>query len=202
MIVIGLCGSSGSGKGYVCDIFKKYGVEYIDTDKVYQKIAVGGSPCVRELCNFFGDEIINSDGSLNRKMLSKRVFEGDNAAQHLKMLNRITHKYIREDVVRILSEFERSGVKAAIIDAPVLFESGFDSLCHVTVCVTAPRDLKLQRILERDKITRHKAEARIDSQLPDIRLRELCDYEIVNDGESNLDGEIIKVIRGIGIEEQ
>ena len=200
MIVIGLCGSSGSGKGYVCGVFGKYGVEYIDTDKVYLEIAVSGSPCVNELCRFFGDEILNADGSLNRKELSKRVFEGDNAAQHLKMLNRITHKYIRQDVVSTLEKFESSGVKAAIIDAPVLYESGFNDLCSVTVCVTAPKEIKLERILKRDKITRHKAEARIDSQLADSRLRELCDYEIVNDGTTDLDREIMKVIRGIGLE--
>ncbi len=200
MIVIGLCGSSGSGKGYVCGVFKEYGVEYIDTDKVYLEIAVSGSPCVKELCRFFGDEILNGDGSLNRRELSKRVFEGDNAAQHLKMLNRITHKYIRQKVVSTLEQFRESGVKAAIIDAPVLFESGFNDLCDVTVCVTAPREIKLDRILKRDKITRHKAEARIDSQLADSRLRELCNYEIVNDGTKDLDGEIMKVIRGIGLE--
>ena len=200
MIVIGLCGSSGSGKGYVCRVFRKYGVEHIDTDLVYRSIAVPGSPCVTELRNYFGEEILSADGGLDRAALSKRVFEGDNAAQHLEMLNRITHRYIKEDVLKTLSRFGKSGVRAAIIDAPVLFESGFDSFCNVTVCVTAPRELKLQRILERDKITRQKAEARIDSQLPDIRLKELCDYEIVNDGESNLDGEIIKVIRSIGLD--
>lgn len=199
MTVIGLCGSSGSGKGYVCGVFKKYGVEYIDTDKVYLEIAVSGSPCVAELCRFFGDEILNADGSLNRRELSKRVFEGDNAAQHLKMLNRISHKYIRQNVVATLEKLREAGVKATIIDAPVLFESGFNDLCNVTVCVTAPKEIKLERILKRDKITRHKAEARIDSQLADSRLRELCDYEIVNDGTTDLDNEIMKVICGIGL---
>lgn len=199
MIRIGLCGSSGSGKGYVCSIFKKYDVEYIDTDKVYQKIAVAGSACVNELAMFFGDEILAADGTLDKKVLSKKVFEGDNAAQHLKLLNRVTHKYIREDVERLLAKYESQGVRAAIIDAPVLFESGFDSMCDVTVCVTADREQKLQRILKRDKISRHKAEARIDSQLPDEVLREKCDYEIVNDGTRDLDSEIVSVIKSIGL---
>ena len=199
MIKIGLCGSSGSGKGYVCKKFKAYGVEYIDTDKVYRDIAVDGSDCVNELCAFFGDEIVSPDGLLDRKELSRRVFEGDNAAEHLKALNEITHKYIRYETVRILEENESKGVIATIIDAPVLFESGFDDMCDVTVCVTAPTELKIKRILKRDNIPLEKAKARLQSQLPDEILREKCDYEIVNDDSGSLENEIIKVVEGLGI---
>ena len=199
MIKIGLCGSSGSGKGYVCKKLKSYGVEYIDTDRVYENIAVGGSDCVNELCAYFGDGIVSSDGSLNRKELSKRVFEGDNASDNLKMLNEITHKYIRYETVRILEENESKGVIATIIDAPVLFESGFDDMCDVTVCVTAPTELKIKRILKRDNIPLEKAKARLQSQLPDEILREKCDYEIVNDDSGSLEDEIIKVVEGLGI---
>lgn len=199
MIKIGLCGSSGSGKGYVCKKFKAYGVEYIDTDKVYRDIAVGGSDCVNELCSYFGEGILSEDGTLDRKELSKRVFEGDNAAEHLKVLNEITHKYIRYETVRILEENESKGVIATIIDAPVLFESGFDDMCDVTVCVTAPTELKIKRILKRDNIPLEKAKARLQSQLPDEILREKCDYEIVNDDSGSLENEIIKVLEGLGI---
>lgn len=199
MIKIGLCGSSGSGKGYVCKKFKAFGVEYIDTDKVYRDIAIGGSDCVNELCAFFGDEIVSPDGLLDRRELSRRVFEGDNAAEHLKVLNEITHKYIRYETVRILEENESKGVIATIIDAPVLFESGFDDMCDVTVCVTAPTELKIKRILKRDNIPLEKAKARLQSQLPDEILREKCDYEIVNDDSGSLENEIIKVVEGLGI---
>jgi dephospho-CoA kinase len=199
MIKIGLCGSSGSGKGYVCKKFKAFGVEYIDTDKVYRDIAIGGSDCVNELCAFFGDEIVSPDGLLDRRELSRRVFEGDNASAHLKVLNEITHKYIRYETVRILEENENKGVIATIIDAPVLFESGFDDMCDVTVCVTAPTELKIKRILKRDNIPLEKAKARLQSQLPDSILREKCDYEIVNDDSGSLEDEIIKVVRDLGI---
>jgi dephospho-CoA kinase len=199
MIKIGLCGSSGSGKGYVCKKFKAYGVEYIDTDKVYRDIAVGGSECVNELCAFFGDEIVSPDGSLDRRELSKRVFEGEGSKERLKVLNEITHKYIRYETVRILEENESKGVIATIIDAPVLFESGFDKMCDVTVCVTAPTELKINRILKRDNIPIEKAEARLQSQLSDGSLRERCDYEIVNDDSGSLEYEIERVARSLGI---
>ena len=200
MIKIGLCGSSGAGKGHVSSIFKKHDVEYIDTDNTYMKIATPHSPCLNEICTFFGDEILNPDGTLNKTSLAKRVFEGENSSQRLKLLNRITHKYIRHDVERTMAELEKKGCPAVIIDAPVLFESGFDELCDVTVCVTAPTELKIQRIIKRDKISEKKAIARIESQLPDERLRELCDYEIKNDGKSDLKEQVSTVLRGIGIE--
>lgn len=200
MITIGLCGATGAGKGYVCTVFKSYGVEYIDTDKVYAtKIVSVGTPCLDELCMFFGKEILNYDGTLNKSVLSKKVFEGANASQRLKVLNTITHKYIREDVVKTLEENRQGGAKATIIDAPVLFESGFDDLCDVTICVTAPSDVKLQRIILRDNITAEKAMARLKSQLPDDRLRELCDYEIINDGVADVDSQILEIVKKLNI---
>lgn len=202
MIKIGLCGASGSGKGYVCKELKKHGVEWIDTDKVYAtKIVAIGSDCLRELCMFFGKDILNDDGTLNKRALSSKVFEGENASQHLKVLNNITHRYIRSDVEKTLEQYEKSGVKAVIIDAPVLFESGFDNMCDVTVCVTAPDEIKLERIISRDKISRQRAMARLQSQLTDERLRELCDYEIVNDGKEAIDAQITDLIKKLNIGE-
>lgn len=195
MIVIGLCGTSGSGKGYICNKFKKHGIEYIDTDKVYAtKIVAVGSACLNELRMFFGKDILNDDGSLNKQRLSTKVFEGANASQHLKVLNTITHKYIKTDVENTLEQNRQNGVWATLVDAPVLFESGFDSMCDVTLCITAPQELKIERIIKRDKISRTKALARIQSQLTDERLRELCTYEIINDDKTELDEQISKIV--------
>jgi len=191
MIKIGLCGSSGSGKGYVCKKLKElYSIEHIDTDKVYRDLVNADSLCLRELCEFFGNEILNTDGSLNRRVLSARVFEGDGSDKRLKRLNEITHKYIKTETERILKENEICGVWATLIDAPVLFESEFDKLCDCTVCVTAPTELKLKRIIKRDGITPEKAEARLRSQLSDEKLRALCDFEIVNNDSGDLEARI------------
>ncbi|MBQ8162861.1 MAG: dephospho-CoA kinase [Clostridia bacterium] len=199
MVKIGLCGSSGAGKGYVCEIFKEFGAQYIDTDKVYGKIAVAGSDCVNELCMFFGDGILNEDGSLNKKKLSAKVFESSNASQHLKVLNTVTHKYIRETVERMLEKFDKKGERAVVIDAPVLFESGFNDMCDVTMCITAPKELKIERIMKRDRITYKKALARIESQLTDEVLRSLCTYEVVNDGTKDLKEQISAVLTELGV---
>ena len=84
-----------------------------------------------------------------------------------------------------------------IIDS--LFESGFDRMCDVTMCVTAPSELKIKRIMERDGITREKAMSRLASQLTDDELRARCDIEIVNDGSGSLDAHIIEAVKKLNL---
>lgn len=194
MIKIGICGSSGSGKGYVCKLFSTYGYKWIDTDKVYRDLATPKSECVRELREYFGECILNPDGSLNRKELSKCVFEGEGSSKKLSKLNEITHFYIRKETERIITESEKNGYKGVLVDAPVLFESGFDKMCDVTICVTAPKEIKLQRIVSRDNITKEKAISRINSQLSDGILREKCTYEIDNSEGASIEAQINSII--------
>ena len=81
-----------------------------------------------------------------------------------------------------------------IIDAPVLFESGFDKLCDVKICVTAPRELSIERICARDNRSRSEAEKRLDSQKSESELILLCDETVVNDGIADLDTRIREII--------
>ncbi len=197
MIKIGICGSSGSGKGYVCKLFSTYGYKWIDTDRVYRDLATPKSECVKELKEYFGTSILNPDGSLNRKELSKSVFEGENSKERLNQLNKITHFYIQRETERIIKESEQNGYKGVLVDAPVLFESGFYILCDVTICVTAPLDTKLQRIISRDGITYEKALARVSSQLTDDELRAKCTYEIDNSGNKSVEAQITEIISNL-----
>ena len=201
MIKIGLCGSSGAGKGYVCEIFKKYGFAHLDTDKIYNDmVSEKGSECLKELCGFFGDEILLPNKILNKKILAKKVFEDENSEKNLKVLNTIAHKHIRKTVEEILTSLEKENCKVAIIDAPVLFESGFDDMCDYTVFVSAPFEAKIERIIKRDKISKEKALARLNSQIPDEKLREKCNFEIKNDDKDNLNEQIENLVKGILIE--
>ena len=197
MIKIGICGSSGSGKGYVCKLFSTYGYKWIDTDRVYRDLATPKSECVKELREYFGDSILNEDGSLNRKELSKCVFEGEDSEKNLTRLNEITHFYIRKETERIIDDCEKNGYKGVLVDAPVLFESGFDKMCDATICVTAPQELKLKRIISRDNITMEKAFSRIKNQLSDDALREKCTYEIDNSEGANIEKQILSIIASL-----
>ena len=201
MLIIGLCGSSGSGKGYVCRAFAAHGVAYIDTDLVYRERVLSSSGCVGELTKEFGNEILEN-GAVSKPRLAKIVFEGEGASARLGRLNEITHKYIRIETDALVSKYKEEGYSAVLIDAPVLFESGFDKMCHVTVCVTATLEEKLARILERDGIDRQSAMARLATQLSEDELRARCTYEIHNSVDSDVDGQILEILKDLGVEKK
>lgn len=198
MVIIGLCGSSGAGKGYVCEKFARYGVGFIDTDLVYRERVLVNPSCVNELVSSFGYGILEN-GYVSKKRLAAIVFEGEGFEKRLSTLNQITHKYIRIETDLLIAFHRENGFSAVLVDAPVLFESGFDKMCDVTVCVTAPYGEKLDRIMKRDGISREKAEARLCAQLSDDILREKCTYELDNTNGADLDGQILSILASIGI---
>lgn len=182
MKIIGLCGRSGSGKSYVCTLFERRGVPCIDTDALYRKMTAPAekpSPCVSELAEAFGTHVVKEDNSLDREALRGIVF---NDSRKLALLDRIAHKYILDETRALLSDFERNGAAVAVVDAPVLFESGFDSECDLTAAVVAPEDLRIERIIQRDGISRDLALSRLANQKKDEELIALCDLFIRNGG--------------------
>ena len=195
MKVIGLCGRSGSGKGYVCERFAARGVPCIDTDALYRRLTSASPsprPLVRELVVAFGEGIAAPDNSLDRRALGAIVFS-DPAA--LALLNSISHKHILRSVRRRLASLAKRGKALAVVDAPVLFESGFDSECDLTVCVTASEATRLRRIMRRDGIDEAAARRRLSAQKDDAEFRALCDEVIDNDGEDEaLDRRVDEVI--------
>ena len=180
MIVIGLCGGSGSGKGTVSKIFLEYGIPSIDTDAVYHNITSYNSPCLRALSIEFGEDIIADGNRLDRKKLGSIVFT---SKDRLKRLNEITHRYILNEVRNSLLEYEKEGRMAAIVDAPLLFESGFNEECDLTVCVISDEEKRISRIVDRDGITYETAKKRIGTQINDTELVNLCDYVITNNDD-------------------
>ena len=183
MKVIGLCGGSGSGKGLVSSLFDNYGIPSIDTDAVYRELTSSDSPCTKALSDEFGKEIISADGSLNRKILAKIVFTGDGSDLRLKRLNEIAHKFILDETRRKLAFFNSCGFKAAIVDAPVLFESGFDAECDIIISVIADREVRIRRIMLRDNIDRTSATERINSQLSNEEIISRSDFVIQNNSD-------------------
>ncbi len=181
--LIGLCGRSGTGKGYVCKLFAKLGIPSVDTDAVYRTMTAPSatlSPCMTELVEAFGDGIRLPDNSLNRPALSAVVF-GEDGGEALQTLNRITHAHILRETKRLAEEYAAEGADLVIIDAPVLFESGFDAMCRFTMCVCASEETSVTRILKRDGITREAALRRLASQIPTEELIRRCDFHIENE---------------------
>ena len=180
MKVVGLCGQSGAGKGLVCAFFSELNIKCIDTDRVYHDIISTDSECARELVAFFGCSISANPG-INRKELARVAFISN---EYLEKLNEITHKHILNDVRtqihKIKSENRYDGI---IIDAPLLFESGFDAECDATIAVISSDDNKLARIMERDGIDEAAADLRIKAGKPDEFYVEKSHNIVYNDCE-------------------
>ncbi len=183
MKIIGLCGGSGSGKGVVSHLFAKYGIPHIDTDKVYRDITSYRSECMEKLSEIFGDIVLSADGSLNRERMREIVFIGDDCEHKRKKLNEITHKYVLSETDRIIDLYRKEGRIAVIADVPLLFESGFDKKCDVTVAVVAGEKVRIERITSRDGISEEQANARINSQIKTSELVKKVDYVIENNGD-------------------
>ena len=180
MLVLGLTGQSGAGKGVFSAVaLKNQGIAVLDTDKTAREVVQKGQPCLDELARCFSCEILNEDGTLNRQKLACVAFCDEE--KHCQ-LNRITHFYIMEKIEQWVKACENKGVKCAVIDAPLLFESGADKLCDVTLGIIAPYEIRLGRIMSRDGIDEKNARIRLDSQPKDEFFVEKCTYILANDG--------------------
>lgn len=182
--VIGLCGKSGSGKTTVCESFEKLGIMPIDTDKVYRELTLpdgDGKPSslVRAIACEFGDGVVRDDGALDRPALAEKVFGAGNE-ENLEKLNTTVHKHILGRTREIIDEYFSAGARGVIVDAPALYESGFDKECDAVVCVVASEDERVKRIVSRDGISEDVARKRISSQISDDELLEKADFVIYN----------------------
>ena len=180
MKIIGLTGPTGAGKGSLCLELEKSGFHCLDTDLVARQVVEKGKPCLLELCDFFGKGILLPDGNLDRKKLGAICFSDK---EKLEVLNSITHKYITKEVQLWLDGCRADGAFAAVIDAPLLFESGEDALCDMTVAVLADKQKRKERIMSRDGISDEEAERRMRNQKDDEFFEKSCDYVIYNNGK-------------------
>lgn len=194
MLIIGLTGGSGVGKGLVSDIFEEAGFFHIDTDLDARAVVEKGSACLKELTEHF-DGILLEDGSLNRKALAGIVFSDHNK---LDLLNKITHKYITE---RVKNKLEKSKNDKAIIDGAALFESGIDKLCFKVIAVVSDKHLRIERIMKRDHLTLDEAKKRIDGQKDDNFYTSQADDVIINnEDEKTLKENIKKILNELSLE--
>ena len=184
MLIIGLTGPSGAGKGTIASLFAAYGVPSIDTDAVYHDLLMPPSDCLNELAERFGNGILSPDGALDRKVLAALVFAPGHEAD-LADLNTITHRHVLSEVRRILAVYREQGKPAVLVDAPQLFESGFDAECHHVLSVLAPRNMRLARIMARDGLDEERASARLNAQKPDEFYRSHSDAVVYNHGEAS-----------------
>lgn len=190
MLIIGLTGQTGAGKSTVSEILEKYGCYHIDADKVAHDILENNKEVQEKLKERFGEDIIDKDGKIDRKILAARAFADKDSTL---ALNAITHPAVNNKIQNIILKQKEYGTKAVIIDAIALFESGEAKICDYTVAVTAPREIRLERIIARDKISVSRANERINAQKDESFFTLNADYIINNCDPYNIYDETEKL---------
>ena len=179
MICLGLTGGIACGKSNISDGLRALGAVIVDGDALSRELTAPGGPALPSLRTAFGGEIFRADGTLDRGALGGRVF-GDPAA--LATLDGIMQPLLLTLIRRRIAEAEQSGAAVCVLDMPLLYEKGLDSLCDRVWCAYLPEDLQLERLMARNGYTREEALKRVRSQLPAKEKADRADTVIETTG--------------------
>lgn len=180
MPVIGLTGGIASGKSLVSAILRELGAQIVDADQVARLVVEPGTAGWQEIREAFGDAVLNADATINRKALGAIVFAGPD---RLKKLNDITHPRIMSYTENEIAKYrEGKGSKALILDAALLIEAGFYRLVDEVWLVFVTSDVQINRVMERDGLSREEAVQRINSQMSVAEKQKYAHVIIDNSG--------------------
>lgn len=182
-----ITGSIGSGKSYVCRILESRGISVYDCDAAAKRLMRTSEKLQQELRQLVGQDVFTSDGQLQKRVLADFLLASE--ANKL-ALNDVIHPAVAED-------FLSSGM--TWLESAILFESGFDRRIRFdrVVCVSAPRDVRIQRIMRRDNISAAKAAEWIDTQMAQEEVERRSHFVIVNDGKSDIEQQIDNMLSKI-----
>ncbi|KPM85232.1 dephospho-CoA kinase [Pseudoalteromonas lipolytica] len=158
--VLGLTGGIGSGKSAVSAMFEEFGIQVVDADIVAREAVEPGSLGLKKITEHFGDEILTSNGSLDRAKLRAIIFADESQKQ---WLNNLLHPLIRESM---LAQLQQATSQYVILVAPLLFENGLDQFCDHTLLIDVPVEVQITRTTARDNISVELAKQIIASQMP------------------------------------
>ena len=171
MVVLGLTGSIGMGKSTTSRFFAAAGVPVHDADLAVHRLYAGEAAPIIE-AEFPG---VSTAGGIDRDKLAKRVLDNPEA---LRRLEGIVHPLVRREEAQFLDEAERAGAPVAVLDIPLLFETGSDRRVDAVVVVTAPADLQRARAFTRAGMTEEKFQALLAKQMPDAEKRRRADFVV------------------------
>lgn len=174
--VVGITGGIGSGKSAVTDYLETKGVAVVDADKVARLVVEPGTAGLAAIAEYFGEEILQPGGELDRAALRKVVFDNPDKR---KVLEGITHPLIREEIARQLSEAKSPYV---VLASPLLLESGQNSFADYVVVVDVPESVQLSRTMARDDNSEELVKSILAAQLDRETRLSRADMSISNDG--------------------
>jgi len=186
---VGVTGGIGSGKSLVCQIFQILGVSVYDADQRARWLMNNDEPLKMAIIHSFGPQSFDSNSTLNNKYLAKAVF---NDKEKLEELNKLVHPRVAEDYGLWLSQHSKE--KYVIKEAALLFEAGSHQLLDAIVVVSAPEELRIERVLKRDPFrTREQIMNIIKNQFNEVEKLKLADYILNNDLNSMIIPQVLEL---------
>ncbi|AJS59572.1 dephospho-CoA kinase [Paenibacillus sp. IHBB 10380] len=175
---IGLTGGIATGKSTVSSLLVKKGAMLVDADAIAREVMLPGHPVLVAVAEHFGQALIQSDGTLDRKKLGSIVF---NDPEALKALNAISHPAIRQEIRTSMETLEEKYPdRLVVVDIPLLYESALESMFHEVLVVYTSRVLQKERLMERDQLDSGQAELRLQAQMDIEDKRSRADWVIDN----------------------
>ena len=181
MLVVGLTGNIGCGKSSLSELLMSKNIDVIDADIISREIMYD-KELLETIFYEFGTEIKNNDGTLNRKKLGNIVFNDDDM---LMKLNSITHPAIKRKINDRIIDISNQGKNIVVIDAALLIEGKFLDLVDKLVVITCNEEVQLNRVVNRDNMTKEEALKRINSQMKQDEKIKYADYIIDNTKDMN-----------------
>ncbi len=179
---VGITGGIGSGKSYVCKRLAAMGIDVYDCDSAAKRI-IRTSPVIREaLTRLIGPDTYNIDGQLNKAAVASFLLASESNAH---AIDAIVHPAVAADFRQSNKEW---------MECAILYESGFDRLVDKIVLVSAPDEVRIQRVMQRDGISHDKVLEWMGRQWSQEEVRKRADYEIINDGTHNLDTQLEELL--------
>lgn len=157
--VLGVTGSIATGKSTVVDVFKAHQIPVVDGDVVARKIVEPGQPALRAVVEYFGQQILQEDGTLDRQKLGEIVF---NEPKERLKLDTILDPYLRGAIIGDIKSHDEPLV---IADIPLMFEKGYEDAMDQVAVVYVPREIQLERLMSRDDLDEETAMKKIQSQM-------------------------------------
>ena len=181
---IGITGGIGSGKSYICQRLKTRGIEVYDCDSAAKRLIRTSDSIRRQLTQLIGEDTYIGE-SLNKVAVARLLLASERNAQ---AIDHIVHPAVFQD-------FMDSGMQW--MESAILYESGINKLVDRVIVVTAPLEIRIQRVMQRDGITRENVEQWMQRQWSQEEIRKQADYEIVNDGIADIDAQIDIILEKI-----
>jgi dephospho-CoA kinase len=179
---IAVTGGAGSGKTSVCSRLKESGLNVISSDALAREVVAPGTDAFKNIINYFGKKVLLPDGALNRSKL-RRIITGDDVARS--ELERYVHPEITQLVQLKMAQAEQEGERFVVVEVPLLFELGIQDRFDVVVLISAERELRIKRLMERDSISQKEAKDLLDVQMTDDEKAQKSDFIIKNDDNIN-----------------